>query len=205
MTLLQFDNVGNDKMESLSFSIEAGETRILEVLTQGIKLAVIDMALGELQPANGVVSLKGQPLALIQPGKTGWVPAEGGLISNLKVWENITLPLWYHGNRQLKDTEESVMFWLSALNVDEKDWERFVASPVARLNTLERKLAGLLRGLLLAPQVLIIDGNLFEEVDKNKAGYWIKALEKFARDGDDGRAVLVVANTSTLLPWKLIE
>ena len=202
--LLQFDRVENDKVEALSFSINAGEMRILEVHTQEVKSSVIDMALGELLPNNGVILLHGQPLDTAQQGSIAWIPANGGLISNLKVWENITLPLWYHSKRQIMDTEKSIAYWLSALNLEEQDWEKFTASPVARLVPWERKLAGLLRGLILAPQILIIDAALFDEIDASRTEAWINALEKFTREVN-GRAVLVVANAATLLPWKIIQ
>lgn len=202
--LLQFDRVENDKVEALSFSINAGEMRILEVHTQEVKSSVIDMALGELLPNNGVILLHGQPLDTAQQGSIAWIPANGGLISNLKVWENITLPLWYHSKRQIVDTEKSIAYWLSALNLEEQDWEKFTASPVARLVPWERKLAGLLRGLILAPQILIIDAALFDEIDASRTEAWINALEKFTREVN-GRAVLVVANAATLLPWKIIQ
>lgn len=203
-TLLQFDNVKNDQVNALSFSIDAGETMILEVLSQEARLAVIEMAVGERVPDCGEILLRGQPLALSRPGSVGWVPATGGLISNLKTWENITLPLWYHDNRQASDTEKTVELWLAALNLDEQEWEKFMASPVARLVDWERKLAGLLRGLILAPQVLLIDAALFEKVDDGKMKAWVMVLEKFAREFD-GHAVLVVASSSTKLPWKIIE
>ena len=202
--LLEFSNVENDKLSALSFSIEAGETRILEVLSHEAKSTVIEMTLGELMPESGAVLLHGKALVMSKPGSIGWIPATGGLISNLKTWENITLPLWYHGNRQTIDTEKSVAHWLSEINFSEQEWEKFMASPVARLVDWERKLAGLLRGLILAPQVLVIDAALFDEVDEKYTKAWIKALEKFARE-DGEHCVLVVTNTSTMLPWKIIE
>jgi phospholipid/cholesterol/gamma-HCH transport system ATP-binding protein len=202
--IVQFDKVESDKVSTLSFSIDAGEIRILQVLSQEAKTAVIDMSLCELLPAKGHILLQGQPLETSRPGSIGWVPAAGGLISNLKVWENITLPLWYHNNRQPVITEESVARWLSAVGMKEQNWEKFMASPVAQLNQYERKLAGLLRGLMQSPQLLVIDADLFDEVDKSKTASWISALERFSQEADN-RAVLVVANASTTLPWKIIE
>ena len=91
----------------------------------------------------------------LPPGSIGWVPENGGLISNLKTWENVTLPLWYHGKRRVAETEEKTARWLAALGVEEQAMAAFMASPPGRLSTLERKRAGLLRGLLLAPRALV--------------------------------------------------
>lgn len=202
--LLRFDNVAVDIERAVSFSVEAGDKLLLEVGSEETKSAVIDMALGELIPADGQILLLGQPLAESRPGSIGYIPAEGGLISNLKVWENVTLPLWYHGSRQLMSTEESVARWLRELNLDEQEWEKFMASPAARIKPWKRKLAGLLRGFVQAPQLLVIDANLFDEVDEATSRNWITALEKFVGDAE-GRAVLVIANKPTILPWKKIE
>jgi len=203
MPLLQFSNVALDKNGTLSFNIGAGETLLLQVASLEAKAAVIDMALGEMIPAAGEILLQDMPLQKAKPGSIGWIPALGGLISNLKTWENVTLPLWYHGRRQTQTTEELVARWLSELKLDQNEWERFMASPAARLRPVERKLAGLLRGLVLAPQLLVIDAALFDEVEITSVQSWIAVLEKFAREAD-GRAVLVVAHGSTLLPWRKV-
>lgn len=202
--LLQFNNVEIDKVGTLSFSMAAGETRLLNVHTLEAKAAVMDVALGEQLPAAGEILLLGQSLEESRPGSIGWVPAGGGLISNLKAWENITLPLWYHQRRQVMATEETVARWLAELDLDQQEWEKFMASPAARLKPWERKLAGLLRSLVLAPHVLIMDAALFDEIDQTRAQTWTRAVEKFVREAD-GRAVLAVASSATLLPWNRIE
>lgn len=202
--LLQFKNVAIDKANHLSFTVAAGETLVLKVGSQEGKSAVIDMILDELLPAEGEILLYGQPLDAEKPGGIGWIPAGGGLISNLKTWENITLPLWYHHRPRISSTEETVAGWLLDLELDKQEWEKFMASPAARLKPWERKLTGLLRGLLQAPPLLLVDAELFEEVEAYRVNVWIKALEKFVHAADR-RAVLVVANTATVLPWKTIE
>ncbi len=202
--LLQFTAVAIDKTSSLSFSIGAGETRILKVASQEAKAAAIDMSLGEMLPAQGEILLQGNPLQTARRGGIGFIPAAGGLISNLKTWENVTLPLWYHGRRQTQAVEETVSRWLTELGLDPQEWEKFMASSAARLKPVERKLAGLLRGLVQAPQVLVIDAALFEEVEASQSRIWIAVLEKFVHEAD-GRAVLVVAHVATLLPWRIIE
>ena len=202
--LFQFNHVATDKIGSLSFSIEAGETRILKLGSQDIKTVVMDMALGDLSPVSGEILLLGQSLDASRPGSICLIPAHGGLISNLKTWENITLPLWYHNKREKKSTEESVMYWLRALDINSEEWEVFMSSPTARLKPDEHKMAGLLRGLVLAPQLLLVDATLFEDVDTARVQVWIAILEKFAREAND-RAVLVVTSAVTSLPWKIIE
>lgn len=202
--LLQFNQVVLDKDSTLSFSVAAGETCVLKLPTQEAKITVIDLTLAEVAPLEGEILLSGKLLEMCKPGIIGWVPATGGLISNLKTWENVTLPLWYHSMIQNAVTEQTVARWLLELQFDQQEWEKFMASPAARLSQRERKMAGLLRGLVQAPKLLIVDAGLFDEVDAASVKIWVAVLEKFVRENND-RAVLVVASTSTALPWKIIE
>lgn len=202
--LLQFEHVQNDRLQDLTFSLNAGEIRVLEVLSLEDKLALVELATGETAPDQGNILLNGQPLQQSEAGSVGWVPVKGGLISNLKVWENITLPLWYHRERQKAEVEQLLQNALSALQVEEADWERFMASPVARLTALERKVAGILRGLIAAPQLLLLDAELFNEIDTTRKQAWIKALENYA-GGGQARAVLLLDHSSIALPWEIIQ
>jgi phospholipid/cholesterol/gamma-HCH transport system ATP-binding protein len=203
-TLLQFNQVELDKVDDLSFCVSAGECRILKVPSPEAKSAVIEMAVGESLPVKGEVLFNGQAVETCMPGGVGWIPASGGLISNLKAWENITLPLWFHTSRQVLATEEAVARWLSELKLDKQEWEKFMASPAARLKPWERKLAGLLRGLIQAPQLLVVDAALFDDEDETRIQAWIKALEKFVSEADN-RALLVISSGDTMLPWNKIE
>ena len=202
--LLQFNQVVLDKDNTLSFSVAAGETYVLKLPTQEAKITFIDLTLAEVAPLEGEILLSGKLLEMCKPGIIGWVPATGGLISNLKTWENVTLPLWYHSMIQNAVAEQTVARWLLELQFDQQEWEKFMASPAARLSQRERKMTGLLRGLLQAPKLLIVDAGLFDEVDAASVKIWVAVLEKFVRENND-RAVLVVASTSTALPWKIIE
>ncbi len=202
--LLQVNNIEIDKVSSLSFSLAAGEKCVLEVPSAEAAAAVVDLILGELVPVNGEILLLGQSLDVLKNGTIGFIPAMGGLISNLKAWENITLPLWYHSGRQSVATEEAVARWLLELGMDKEECEKFMASPAASLKPWERKMAGLLRGLVQAPQLLLIDAGLFDEVETARVKIWIAVLEKFVDEAKE-RALLVIASSATSLPWRKLE
>src|SRR5512146_44437 len=180
--LLKFEQVAIEAMGQIPLVMEAGDLRVLQAPTAEVKTQVIEMIVGEQVPAQGSVLLQGVPVVATQPGSIGWVPAAGGLISNLKAWENVTLPLWYHGKRrQVRETEAAVAALLGELGVVRPEWERFMGSPAARLTPIERKLAGLMRGLLLQPTLLVLDASLFDEVDSERVETWIAALETFVQ------------------------
>lgn len=202
--LLQFSQVACVEIASLSFSLASGEARVLELPDEAAKLAAIDLALGERNPEAGDIRFAGRPLEEAESGRIGWVGPGGGLISNLKTWENVTLPLWYHGHAPKAGVNASIARWLTALGKEKESWEDFMARPPALLNPLERKLAGLLRGMVQAPLLLVIDADLFAGVDRATLQAWTAGLEAFMQE-DSARGMLVVSHGAASLPWKKIE
>ncbi|HEY5994583.1 MAG TPA: ATP-binding cassette domain-containing protein [Gallionellaceae bacterium] len=200
--VLQFSGVNCGKISALTFALEAGEIGVLRMAAKEEKSSVIELAVGERAPDAGTISLDGAPLDAAPPGSIGWVPEGGGLISNLKAWENVTLPLWYHGKRRVAAAEETAARWLAALGVAEDAMAEFMASPPGRLSTQERKRAGLLRGLLLAPRVLVVDAALFNGLTQVAKASWPAALELLAKEGSSVLVVSVEGDTS--LHWKII-
>ena len=213
-----------------SFALNSGEIRLLQLLDKTEKEMIIDLAIGETSCIGGDIEIaQGDrrsvkpPLSVAQEeirakeypaeagwcsletsraGRVGWVAANGGLISNLKIWENISLPLWYHANRDISETEKSVEYWLAILAIDPAVCSDFMASPPHGVEPWQRKLAGLLRALVQMPRILVVDAGLFEDVKTRIAQVWIAALENYA---SQDRAVLVLADKATVLPWQKIE
>lgn len=202
--LLQFSGVNCGRINQLSFVLEAGTVAALRVAGREEKALAIDLAVGEAQPDAGAITLEGAALDAAPPGSIGWVPDGGGLVSNLKTWENVTLPLWYHRERRVGETEAAIVGWLGALGVADDAMGEFMASPVARLTPLERKRAGLLRGLLLAPRLLVVDAALFGGIPPDVSAAWAAALESAVRGGAGGSALVVAAETDFATPWKTI-
>jgi hypothetical protein len=219
---------GSDR--AYTFTLHAGETRLLQLASKDEKNAMIDSAIGETvcvvgaieivqgdrrhhkvavvgphgerRHNSGPIPLIWQPVSASRPGRVAWVASNGGLISNLKIWENVTLPLWYHARRNEVETEQSIMHWLGLLGMEQDEVAEFMVAQPDSIEPWQRKLAGLLRALLQSSPVMVVDAVLFEDVKARLAGCWIAALETYAAGG---RAVLVMADKVTTLPWKIIE
>ena len=210
---------GSDR--AYSFTLHSGEMRLLQLSSGAEKEAMIDVATGETVCGEGSVDIvqiprmedrdKGSPsgfqvawhpLSTNHPGRVGWVAANGGLISNLKIWENVTLPLWYHARREVTETEQSVIHWLGILGLEQQEFSGFMAAPPSSIAIWQRKLAGLLRALVQQPEVLVVDAAVFEDIKEPMARNWIMALEAYAAQG---HAVLAIADKATALPWDKIE
>jgi len=228
--LFRFTDVRCEGSErAYTFTLHSGETRLLQLSSKKEKYAMIDNAIGETVCGEGAIEivqgdrrckkaavsgplgerrLNNQPVPMIwqplsagRPGRVGWVAANGGLISNLKIWENITLPLWYYAQRDVNETEQRVRHWLGALGLEQDEFAKFMAAQPYSVESWQRKLAGLLRALLRLSPVLVVDAALFEDVKTRLANCWIMALESYAAEG---RAALVIADKATTLPWKKI-
>ncbi len=219
-----------DSAHAYTFTLHSGDTRLLQLSGKAEKEAIIEFAVSETLCDEGSIEITledrrhahkehspfemerrqskqsaSEVWGLLQDsrlGRVGWVAANGGLISNLKVWENVTLPLWYHSRHDVAETEKNVQYWLTKLGLEPSFFAEFMAAPPFGIELWQRKLAGLLRGLLLMPRILVVDAGLFEDINTCLAQNWISALDEYASHGG---AVLVLADKATLLPWEKIK
>jgi predicted ABC-type transport system involved in lysophospholipase L1 biosynthesis ATPase subunit len=98
------------------------------------------------------------------------VAARGGLIGNLKVWENLVLPIAYRGEARLDELETRAGKLFADLGVLRERFAELCALLPERLSEFERRLAAFVRAMLAEPQIMVYDG-LFEgltraEIDK---------------------------------------
>ncbi len=219
----------NQTAQSFSFALSAGDIRLWQMPSIAEKMQVLEAAIGQAQYAGGRFEIQQgerrrvaikrsvqaerrqlncpppsvwMPVQEARLGRVGWVAGNGGLISNLKVWENVTLPLWFHAPYETVETEQRLRFWLTSLGQKPASFAELMAAPPANLALWQKKLVGLLRALVQMPRVLIIDAEVFEAVSAELAQHWIKSLDTFAQQA---RVVLVLTDKATLLPWRKIE
>ncbi len=109
-----------------------------------------------------VVRSESQRVALLknlgaQPGVV-IVPHNGGLISNLRVWENIILPVQYHGIGVAGKLEDSVVQLLSQCGLEgDKAISDLLLKLPDQLSLFEKRLVGFVRAMLMAPELIIYD------------------------------------------------
>jgi phospholipid/cholesterol/gamma-HCH transport system ATP-binding protein len=86
--------------------------------------------------------------------RVGFVPANGGLLSNLNAWENISLPIAYHAPQDLEAALAEVHALLDELGgVD----GGLLAKLPDDMTLYERRLAAYIRAVLEAPDLLVVD------------------------------------------------
>jgi len=98
---------------------------------------------------------------LSHSGLAGIVPCEGGLIGNLKVWENIALPLAWQGKSDPAGIERRVRGMFDAFGIAGDDFSALCRSLPERLSRLELRLVAFARAMLVEPQIMVYD-RLFE-------------------------------------------
>ena len=86
--------------------------------------------------------------------RVAFLPASGGLISNLNAWENIVLPLGFHTPERLRGAAEEVDALLKGLGADANG---LLAKLPERMSAYEKKLAGYVRILLENPEFVLVE------------------------------------------------
>ncbi len=112
--------------------------------------------------------------ALSAQPNTAIVANNGGLISNLRVWENLTLPVQYHNIQVGGQLEDNVVNLLEKCGLrDEKTLTALLFMLPDQLSLFEKRLVGFVRAMLMAPEMMVYD-SLHEGLSRRE-------MEKTAR------------------------
>ena len=163
--------------------ISRGEHRTLPV-TQAFKSKLL-AALLEFRPQPGArLTVLGAETGALAPrarealrARIGYLPASGGLISNLNGWENIVLPLGYRGRARLAGVASRVHELIETLGIEPHP---LLAKLPEQMSLYEKKVAGYVRILLETPELVLAEnlaGGL--EPDERK---WTAEFARAYRD-----------------------
>ena len=86
--------------------------------------------------------------------RIGFVPANGGLLSSLNGWENISLPVAYHAPLKLEGAFAQAKALLGELGGVEGE---LLAKLPDEMTPHERRVAAYIRALLEAPDLLVVE------------------------------------------------
>jgi ABC-type transporter Mla maintaining outer membrane lipid asymmetry ATPase subunit MlaF len=110
----------------------------------GAKLVLLGLEVDALGPAERA-ALR---------ARVAFLPAGGGLLSNLNAWENIVLPLGFHHPERLRGVAGEVDDLLEGLGADPRS---LLAKLPERMSAYEKKLAGYVRILLENPELVLVE------------------------------------------------
>ena len=97
------------------------------------------------------------------------VPADGGLIGNLRVWENLVLPVAYHGSPRYDELERHAAEILAAFGVSGERFEALCTAHPDHLDRFERRLFAFVRAMLTKPRLMVYD-SLFDGLTREETG-----------------------------------
>lgn len=169
-----------DQFEGLTFEVEEGRSAMVVTSGEVEGTILLRLITGLSRPSRGSVHIFGQSLEeLTAPQlcqmrqQIGVVPANGGMISNLKLWENITLPLHYTMGHIPVETEDYVINYLNKLGSS----GNLMALP-AHLSLHEKRVAAFIRATLCSPRIMVYD-HCFEDTSVGARTSFTSAISEF--------------------------
>lgn len=145
--------------EAASFTVEAGSMVVIVTPKDEVSASLTRLITGLERPRSGTIFLFGTDIATFSERemyaarrRVGVAFGSGGLVSNLKVWENLTLPLCYHQHVRSEELEECGVALLNRLGYTEK----LMALP-GHLTISQKKLIGCARAMLIDPDVILYE------------------------------------------------
>jgi len=160
-----------DGRDEVAVSASASSVHHVRLPDRDAKTRFIDAVLDARCGRDEVLELLGEDVAHLKPAarrrlrrRVGVLTAAVPLISNLNVWENISLPAAYHGTPPLGPIAEAARQALAAFDTDP---ERLLARLPDELGPFERKLVEFTRLLVSAPELAVFDalGDALDSAD----------------------------------------
>jgi predicted ABC-type transport system involved in lysophospholipase L1 biosynthesis ATPase subunit len=134
---------------------------------------------------------------LVDTGVAAIVPADGGLMGNLKVWENLVLPAAYHGTPQYRELEERAARLFAESGVSGERFEHLCMMLPDRLSRFEQRLSAFVRAMLSEPRIMVYD-SLFDGLSREETGKVLAFDRTFHAQFPLGTSLHLTADLPTL-------
>ena len=194
------DVVAAELLQKLSFAIAAGSRAALITSRQEESDLQVGLMLGLTKPTTGSITLLGEDVgAASEDGlnalrrEVAVVFPRGGLVSNLKVWENLVLPLEYHSSYTPQEIEEKGVAALHRVGY---------AGPLMaltwHLSLYQKRQIGLARAMLMEPR-LIIYNEILAGLNSEEKDAIVAVAAAFHREQPERTSVFMTPNEETIL------
>jgi phospholipid/cholesterol/gamma-HCH transport system ATP-binding protein len=187
-------------LDCASLAVSKGSVCAVLTETEFEKNLLLRIFTGLTRPDSGRIFLFGKELSSLSSTelnsarkRIGIVLNNGGLVSNLKVWENIMLPLSYHSSSHY-DLDEKMMTILDKIGYDDS-----VSVLPGPLTAYKKRLAGLARAILMEPDVMIYD-SVFNGLSSDIRGKALETITAFQQE-KEGRVSLFLDMDEGLLNY----
>lgn len=170
--------------ECASFTIQDGNICLITTETDLEKNLLLRVLTGLTRVESGKVLIFGRDLSTasyIELNETrkriGVVLNTGGLVSNLKVWENAALPAAYHASLSDLELGKKVSDIFERIGYETEDLNMLPGL----LPAYKKRLAGLARAMLMEPDIMIYD-SVFEGLKSDIKANVVKAVIEFHKE-----------------------
>lgn len=165
--MIKLEDITTEEFSSVYTDIKEGSLCKVIVNSDHERKILLDTILGIRRPIKGRCVLLGRDIYSISEKEyynvfkgVGIVWRDGGLISNLKVWENIILPVWYHTGRIKEETEKRIIEIFNEMGIDTTNLYNYMKTLPGPLPRHEKMFINLLRVMLMEPDLMIYDSIL---------------------------------------------
>jgi len=125
------------------------------------------------------------------------VRADGGLIGNLKAWENLVLPATFHTEARVLELEANARRLFAEFGVSGAQFEQLCTRFPDDLNRYERRLFAFVRAMLTEPQIIVYD-SLFDGLTREETGKVVRFDRQFHERFPLGTSLHVTVDLPTL-------
>ena len=185
--------------EDFSFEVEVGSSVLIETSGEEESTVLLRLITGISLPSRGRINVSGQSLMELTTSQLcharqqiGVIPSRGGLISNLKLWENITLPLLYTSGHITQESEDQAISLLSKLG-----YTGNIMELPAHLSIYERRIAAFIRATLCQPQIMVYS-NCFEDIPTEARKSFFTATAEFHSASVERTSLYFVSSVDTI-------
>lgn len=189
---ITFRQEGRTLFEGLDLAVFPGETVILSGPNGSGKSTLLRVCVGLVQPEKGTVRIKGVALSGLNErqltairAEVGFVFQSGGLLSNMTLLDNVTLPIRYH-----QGSVDAVLLEKIDAELEEMGLLPLKKKFPFQVSAAEVKFISLLRASVLRPAVLFIDEPLWG-LDPSSGTKMIGRLTRFK---EEGRTLIVTTS-----------
>lgn len=202
--MLTFKNITNECFRLTSFEVAMGSTCKIIIQSAYEQKILLNTLLGLQKPIQGEVFVFNKNIYSISEKelikifkKISIVWEDGGAISNLNVWDNITLPACYHTGMKPEELEDRIIDIYKQLGGDPSYLLKNRGKFFSQLPVHEKKLLGIIRTMIMEPELILYD-SLFEGLNSESLYRIAKLLTKFHMEKSDRISIHVTSNEHSL-------
>lgn len=129
----------NDRTQQLLFELDRGNRYGVVVRSEEDRVRFLDL--------------------LMRPPVTAIVSPDGGLLNNIRIDENLLLPLSYHG-LLTEATEQHIVELFGVCGLNEMETHELLTRLPSQLSPFQKRLVGFVRSALMNPGVMVYDAIL---------------------------------------------